>query len=194
MVELGNVVLTGLDLLQVAHPLMARLARETGESAFLTVVSGDESVCVHKVDSPQHIRVTLSIGGRYPLHAGASNKILLAYLPSQALDELIAQGLQRITPNTVIDSTQLKEDLASIRKQGWAYSVGELTPGVAAVAVPLWNSNGSMVAALSIAGLASQFSEDRLPMLIGNTRQAAEEISAQLLAWHGTSAAEHPWF
>ncbi|HEY64507.1 MAG TPA: IclR family transcriptional regulator [Caldilineae bacterium] len=184
LVELGNVVLANMDLRQVAHPVMERLVRETGESAFLTVVSGDESVCVDKIDSPQPIRVTLTLGGRSPLHAGASNKILLAYLPPKAIDAYIAKGLEQITPDTITDPQQLKEELAQIRKQGWAYSVGELTPGVAAMAVPLRNSNGEVVAGLSIANLASRFSEDRRPMLIQKLREAADEISAQLLVWH----------
>lgn len=74
----------------------------------------------------------------------------------------------------------------------WAHSVGELTPSVAAVAVPLWDSNGTVVAALSIAGGASQFGEDKLPMLISMTRQAADDISVQLLTWHRTSATAGP--
>jgi IclR family KDG regulon transcriptional repressor len=192
LVELGNVVLASIDVRQVAHPIMARLVRETGESAFLTVVSGDESVCIDKIDSPQRIRVTLTIGGRHPLHAGASNKILLAYLPPDTINQFIAKGLEPITPNTITDPTQLREDLAMIRQQGWAYSVGELTPGVAAVAVPLWDSNGTVVAAVSIAGLASRFGEDRLPMLISMTRQAADDVSAQFLTWHETSATAEP--
>ena len=186
LVELGNVVLASMDLRQIAHPIMARLVRETGESAFLTVVSGDESVCIDKIDRPQRIRVTLTIGGRDPRYAGASNKTLLAYLPPDTIDELMAKGLERITPNTITDPTQLKDNLARIRQQGWAYSVGELTPGVAAVAVPIWDSNGTVVAVLSIAGLGSEFDEDRLPMLVSMTCQAANDISAQFLTWHTT--------
>jgi DNA-binding IclR family transcriptional regulator len=163
---------------------MAWLVRESGESAFLTVASEDESVCVDKIDSRRQVRVTLTIGGRYPLHAGASNKILLAYLPSDTINDLVTRGLESITPRTITDATQLKDDLATIRAQGYAISVGELTPDVAALAVPLRDSNGSVVAALSIAGLASRFSEERLPSLINATRQAAEDISTQLLAWH----------
>lgn len=192
LVELGNVVLAGIDLRQIAHPIIARLVRETGETAFLTVVSGDESICIDKVDSPQQVRVTLTIGGRYPLYAGASNKILLAYLPAQVVDDLIAGGLEPITPHTITDSSQLKENLATIRELGWAYTVGELTPGVAAIAVPLSNSNDTLVAALSIAGLASRFGEDRLPALINTTRQAANEISTQLLAWHVPLVTDDP--
>jgi DNA-binding IclR family transcriptional regulator len=192
LVELGNVVLTGIDLRQVAHPTMARLVKETSESTFLTVVSGDESVCIDKIDSPQHVRVTLTIGGRYPLYAGASNKILLAHLPSDTVEDLIARGLESITPQTITDVTQLKHNLAAIRQEGWAFTVGELTPGVAALAVPLLNSNDALVAALSIAGLASRFDEDRLPALINATRQAAEEISTQLLAWHVPLVTDDP--
>jgi DNA-binding IclR family transcriptional regulator len=183
LVELGNVVLAGIDLRRAAHPIMTRLVRETGETVFLTVASGDESVCLDKVESPQRLRVTLTIGGRYPLYAGASNKILWAYLPADTIEKLVAKGVEPITPHTITDPARLKADLDVIREQGWAYSVGELTPGMAAVAVPLWDSNAEVVAALSIAGLASRFSEDRLPMLIDMTRQAADEISHQLLAW-----------
>lgn len=184
LVELGNVVLAGIDLRQIARPVMAGLVKETGESAFLTVVSGDESVCIEKIDSSQRVRVSLTIGGRYPLYAGASNKLLLAHLSADAIDKIVAKGLEPLTPHTITDPPQLKGSLATIRDQGWAFTVGELTPGVAAVGVPLWDNNNRVVAALSIAGLASRFSKDRLPILTEATRQAAEEISGQLLTWH----------
>jgi DNA-binding IclR family transcriptional regulator len=184
LVELANVVLAGMDLRQAAHPAMERLVRETGESTFLTVVSEDESVCIHKIESPQRVRVTLTIGGRYPLYAGASNRLLLAYLPTDKTDEIIARGLKQLTPDTITDPDRLREDLAKIRRQGWVFSVGELTPGVAAVAAALRNSNGELVAALSIGGLASRFGENRLQTLIEITCQAAEEVSHQLVTWH----------
>ncbi len=187
LVELGNVVLSGINLRQIAHPVMVQLAQETGESVFLTVSSGDESVCIDKVDSSQHVRVTLTIGGRYPLYAGASNKVLLAYLPAEVVDGLASRGLSAMTPDTITDLTRLREDLATIRRQGWAFSVGELTPGVAAIGVPLFDSNHNVVAGLSIAGLASRFGEDRLSILINATLEAAKQISAQLLTWHGAS-------
>jgi DNA-binding IclR family transcriptional regulator len=188
LIELGNVVLASMDLRQIAYPMMARLARETGESAFLTVISNDHALCIEKIDGHQRVRAMISIGDRYPLHAGASSKVLLAYLPSDTIDELIARGLVPITPNTITEPERLKEDLIMIRKQGWAYSIGELTPGAACVAAPLRNSNGAVVAALSLAGLISRFGKDRLPMLINMTRQVTEEISSHLLVWHSTSA------
>lgn len=184
LVELGNVVLSGIDLRQIAHPVMERLTRETGESSFLTIVSGDESVCIDTINSPQNVQVTLNVGGRYPLHAGASNKLLLAYLPPEARRAVMARGLATYTPDTITGPDALEEDLAAVRRQGWTYTVGELTPGVAALAVPVTNSDGDVVAALSIAGLEARFAGERFEQLLAATRQAAQTISRQLLTWH----------
>jgi IclR family KDG regulon transcriptional repressor len=183
LVELGNIVLSTMDLRQITDPIMIRLVKETGESVMLSVVSGDECVCIAKVDSPRPIRAMLSIGDRSPLHAGATGKSLLAHLGAERIDELIARGLKRATPHTITDPSQLKEDLETIRRQGWAFSASELTPDVAAIAVPLRDSNGAVVASLSTAGLALRFNSDRLPKLINATCRAGEDISAQLVAW-----------
>lgn len=182
-VELGNVVLSGIDLRQVAHPVMRRLVQDTNESVFLTVVSRDESMCIDKIESSQKVRVTLDVGGRYPLHAGASNKLLLAYLPVETRNELMRRGLPAHTPDTITEPARLERELAAIRKRGWAYSAGELTPSVAAVATPVRSSTGNVVAALSIAGLESRFTHERIDQLLAATRAAAGEISAQLLNW-----------
>lgn len=183
LVSLGNVMLSGIDLRQVAAPRMAEVVRETGETAFLTVVSGDESVCIDKVESPIPIRVTLTIGSRHPLHAGASNKILLAYLPKDQIETYIAKGLNPITPNTIAEADFLKKDLEEIRRKGFAFSIGELTPGMAAIGAPILDSNGSLEGALSISGLSTSFDDERLPMLVQAVRRAAEDISLQLLTW-----------
>jgi DNA-binding IclR family transcriptional regulator len=192
LVELGNVVLRGMDLRQVASPIMSRLVKDTGESAFLQVVRGDESVCIQKIDSPKALRAMTSIGDHSPLHAGASSKVLLAHLGPDRIEALIAGGLERITPRTVTDPAQMRADLAEIRQRGWAYTVGELTPDVAAVAVPLLDSSGTILGVLSIAGPASRFSEDRLPGLIDVACQAGKQISAQLVAWHKSPPSAQP--
>jgi IclR family KDG regulon transcriptional repressor len=189
LVELGNVVLSGIDLRQIAYPVMKRLVRDTSESVFLTVVSGDESVCIDKIESSQKVRVTLDVGGRYPLHAGASNKLLLAYLPREIRNELMARGLPAHTADTLTEPDRLERDLAAIRDRGWASSIGELTPGVSAVAVPVKNSTGNVVAALSVAGLESRFADERFRELLAATQTAAEDISARLLNWKAPQSA-----
>lgn len=184
LIELGNVVLRDMELREIADPIMRELVRETGESVTLTVLSGDECVCVGKVNSPHPIRAVTDIGERFPLHAGATAKTLMAHLDPGRIDEVIAQGLKPATSRTVTDPTQLRMELNEIRQQGWAFSMGELTPDVAAIAAPLRDSNGEVVASISIGFVASRYSEDRLAVLVKAVRRAAEQISSQLQVWH----------
>ena len=182
-VELGNLVLASIDLRRIAHPLMEELVREVQETAFLTVVSGHESVCIERVESPQLLRLTMVIGGRYPLYAGASNRLLMAYLPEEEIEAIIAEGLRAYTPHTITDPEALRASLAEIRRQGYALSVSELTPGMSALSVPIRDSNGQVVAALSLAGPNERFGDDRWPRLLERLRATAEAISDRLLTW-----------
>ncbi len=183
VLELGNVAYKQIDLRRAAYPVLQKLVNETRESAFLTVVSGDEAVCIDKVDSPHNIKLTLEIGGRSPLYAGASNKILMAYLPGERIDEIVARGLQPITPQTITDPAELKGNLAEIRQQGWCFSCGEVTPSASAVAVPIRNGRGQVIAGLSVAGLDARFTKEKISGLVQALMKASEEISGQLLGW-----------
>lgn len=187
-VELANIVLSGIDLRNAAHAIMVRLVRAVQETAFLTIVSGHESVCIHRVESPQPIRLTMEIGGRYPLYAGASNRVLMAYLPQHEIEAIIQEGLQQHTPNTITDPEALRASLAEIREQGYAFTIAELTPGMAALSTPIFDNTGSVVAALSISGPSDRFSPERRPFLLQQLRQAAAEISAQLYTWETPTA------
>ncbi len=182
-VELGNLVLSNIDLRTIAHPFMEDLVRAVRETAFLTVVSGHESVCIDRAESPHLLRLTMEIGGRYPLYAGASNRLLMAYLPEEEIEAIIAKGLKAYTPNTLVDPDALRASLAEIRRQGYALSSSELTPGMSALSVPLRNSNHEVVAALSLAGPSERFGDDRWPEMLTRLQATAEAISQRLLAW-----------
>ncbi len=182
-VELGNLVLANIDLRSIAHPLMEELARAVRETVFLTVVSGHESICIDRVESPQPLRLTMVIGGRYPLYAGASNRLLMAYLPDEEIEAIIAEGLQAYTSRTPTDPDALRASLAEIRRQGYALSSSELTPGMSALSVPLRDSSGNVVAALSLAGPSERFSDEHWPKLLEQLQATAAAISKRLLTW-----------
>lgn len=183
VLELGGAAYKQIEFRKVAYPILKELVRETQESAFLTVVSGDESVCIEAVESPQSLKMTLEIGGRHPLYAGASNKVLLAYLPSESIDRIIAAGLRPVTSKTIVDPDELKANLAEIRRQGWCCSFGEVTQSAAAIAVPVMNAQGRVVGGLSIAGLQDRFTADRIAGYVECLRAAAERIKSQLKTW-----------
>jgi len=179
LARLGQVALAGMDLRAAARPHLERLVHDTGESAFLLVVEGRSAVVIDTVASDAPLRLTFPVGTPWPLHAGASNKVLLAHLPDDIVQQLLAAPLARVTASTVTDPRRLRADLARIRRQGFAYSVGELTPGVVGVAVPI-HSGGRLLGALAVAGPVSRFATARVPQAVAQLTQAALAITRAL--------------
>ncbi|MDR7484576.1 MAG: IclR family transcriptional regulator [Armatimonadota bacterium] len=182
--ELAGVVLRRFEVRDVARPTMLALAERTGESVVLTAPGRDGVICLDTVDSPQRIRASFQIGRVTPWHAGAAGKLHLAFLPEGRMREIMARGLPRYTERTMTDPAALRRDLVRIRRQGYAFTVGEFDPGVAAITAPIRDSRGEVVAAISIGGPAARFSADALPALIRHVREAAEEVSLRLLGGH----------
>ncbi|MBM3471197.1 MAG: IclR family transcriptional regulator [Armatimonadetes bacterium] len=179
--ELASVVLHRFDVRQVARSTMLDLAERTGESVVLTAPSRDGVICLDTVDGPQQIRVSFRLGRITPWHAGAAGKIHLAHQPDIAIRQVIARGLPRHTARTVTNKSRLLRDLARIRHDGYAFTVGEFDDGVAAISAPIVDSRREVVAALSIGGPAFRFGDDRVPYLIGEVRRAADEVSKRML-------------
>lgn len=179
--ELASIVLNRFDVRQVARPIMLDLAERTGESTVLTAPSRDGVVCLDTVDGPQQLRVSFRLGRITPWHAGAAGKLHLAFQPEPLIQQVIARGLPRHTARTVTNKSRLLRDLARIRHDGYAFTVGEFDDGVAAISAPIVDSRQEVVAALSIGGPAFRFGEDRVPSLIGKVRRAADEVSKRML-------------
>ncbi len=183
LVKLGRVALGCFDLRRVALPLMRELARSTGESVFLTIVTGVEALCLEKVEGPQPVRVSFEVGRHMALHAGASAKLLLAYLPPEQVEQVVAsRGLPRFTDRTPTHPDRLLGELEAIRAQGYAFSDGELDEGVAAAAVPVIDGHGDVVASLSIAGPSERVRRQPLTRLLAELDRAARQISEGLRA------------
>jgi DNA-binding IclR family transcriptional regulator len=179
MARLGQVALSGMDLRLAARPQLHRLVTETGESAFLLVAEGRSAIVIDTVASDAPLRLTYPVGTPWPLHAGASNLVLLAHLPEERIADVLAGALPRVTPRTTTDPARLRAELARIRRRGWAYSVGELTPGIAGAAVPIL-AGGQLLGALAVAGPASRLSASRVPYAVERLKQAVQTM-AQLL-------------
>jgi len=115
-----------------------------------------------------------------PLHAGASSKILLAYLPAEEQDRIMERGLPRYTENTITDPIQLKKELAGIREKGYAYSDQELDSAAKAIAAPIRDHSGKAIAGLSLAGSVDRFNEENLERYIRLVKECADKISKVL--------------
>lgn len=178
---LASVVLRRFEVHQVARPTMLELAERTGESVVLTAPSQNGVICLDTVDGPQRIRASFQVGRITPWHAGAAGKLHLAFLPKDQMKRMVARSLPRYTERTITDHAALLRNLARIRLQGYASTVGEFDPGVAAVTAPIVDSRKEVIAGISIGGPASRFTDNRLPQLIREVQWAASEISLRLL-------------
>lgn len=179
--ELAGAVLRRSELHQIARPAMLVLSERTGESVVLTAPTASGVICLDTVDSPQQLRASFRVGRVIPWHAGAAGKLHLAYLSPKRRQAILARGLARFTERTITDPDRLGEDLRQIHAQGYAFTIGELDPGVAAISVPILDWRGEMVAAVSLGGPAPRFAKERFPGLLKEVRRAAEAISIRLL-------------
>jgi DNA-binding IclR family transcriptional regulator len=104
--------------------------------------------------------MSVSIGVPFPLHAGASSKAFLAFLPEAEIEAYLARGLVRLTPGTVTDPRKLRRELAEIRDRGWASSFEERQSGAASVAAPIFDHSTQPAAVVSICGPAVRFADE----------------------------------
>jgi DNA-binding IclR family transcriptional regulator len=180
--DLGERARAVLDLRQVALPVLRRLARETDETAVLTVPNSarDHSVCLERVESSQPLRLSVEPGRQLPLHAGASQKALLAFLGPEEIDPIASGPLERLCRATITDGDALRADLAEVRARGWAISFEETNVGVWGVAVPLLDEEGTAVAAVGLAGPSARLSQNEVLDHLERLREAALETSAPL--------------
>lgn len=158
LVELGNLLLSQLDLRKEAEPFLRDLAERTKETVHMVFLDRDEIVYIDKVEldhNPSGLKMASRIGLRNPAHSCAVGKILLSYLPEEELDRIIQEkGLLKRTENTITDPQILKAHLKTVRAQGYAVDDEENERGIRCVAAPIFNESGKPVAAISISGPA----------------------------------------
>lgn len=137
-------------LIEVVHPILEELMIDTHETAIVTVRVGAHAVCVAQVESPETLRMSFHVGDLLPLHAGAGQRVLLAYAPGVLVEHVLGSELKRPTRET-LTADALRSSLAAIRRDGVAVSGGELMHGAIAIAAPIFQ-HGTVVAALTVAG------------------------------------------
>ena len=160
---------------------MERLRDQCGETVVLGELHGDSVVPVARVDGLHELRMSQEVGRRYPAYAGATGKLLLAYLPSDALDEYLSRvRLEPLTPRTVTSASELKRELEEIRMIGVAITAGERVPEALAMAAPIFSPAGRNEAALTISGVASRATAEQIVEDATLVRATADEISLAL--------------
>ena len=152
------------ELRQAARAAMPALARQIGESVYLYARDGANRVCVEAAESGNGpIKHAMQPGSVFPLHAGASGKAILAFLPDAERARLVrTRVLRRFAPGTITRAEPLEAGLGRIRRAGWAWSEEEVSPGAWALAVPIRDAPGACVGSLGVAGPLFRLRRDRV--------------------------------
>lgn len=170
-----------------ALPLMIDIARDTGETVNLNLLDRRNwmALCVESVDGAEKARYNMNLGSPGHLHAGASRKVILAYLSDADRAAALARhGIPRVGPNTVRDEATLLDQLAEIREQGWAVTMAESQAGeVIGCAVPILMRTGDrVIGSLSVIGPASRLDADKQRHVVELLLQAAAAVPDSITA------------
>ncbi len=189
MYHLGTAI---LDLAQnvprkrlqdIALPFMQQLCEQTGETIVLSALRGQQGVCLEKVEGRHALRVSYERGAIFPLHAGASGKILMASLDRRAQHEIIAKiGLPRFSKTTTTDPDRLLAELTQIRKDGYALSNGEVIQGTFGIGAPIMSRTKKTIASLSLSAPTHRLEGKKRQEFTSLVVRTGEKISERLQA------------
>lgn len=189
-------MLAGAELLtpnwnEIATPFLRELVEISGETANLAVLERDRAVYMALAQPARMVRMFTEIGNRVPLHCTGCGKVLLAYQPENVIAAVIATaGLPAYTEKTITDPAQFRQELATIRQRGYAIDNEEQEEGVRCLAVPVYGTDGKVVAAISISGPSSRVQTARIPALLPDLKRISTAITATLAALQDHAEAE----
>jgi DNA-binding IclR family transcriptional regulator len=185
LIPLAGAVVSGLDVTRQGRAVCERLAAEMGETINVAVLQEHWVVNVDQARGPSTVGTHNWIGRLTPLHCTSSGKVLLAHLPAAHRTALLkASRMERFTPTTITTADALDTELARVRSAGYSSSVEEYEPGLNALAAPIHNSSGEVIAALSVSGPSYRLDEEGRRKQIPPLVAGAAEISKRM-GWFG---------
>ena len=177
VVRLAEGVTKRHDLTVISRAVCNALASDVGETVNVVVRQGHGVVSVDQVIGSSAITTVNWVGQRSPLHVTSSGKVFLANMPPVELQAFLRAGLTRFTEHTITDPERLVSELAVVRDQGYARTVEEQEPGLAAVAAPIRSLDGGVIAALAVSGPTLRIDEAAIPRIAERLLAAAASIS-----------------
>lgn len=179
VLRLAGATTARLDLVQEARPIARQLAVDTGETVNIAVLAESSALYLDQVAGSSALQPHNWVGQHIPLHATSNGKVLLGGLDDAALDAVLGT-LASYTPRTITARSELREELERVHRQGYAVAVDELEVGLTAVAAPVRNAHGDVIASMSVSGPSFRLPEGRVEEVVRLVVAAAREVSHRL--------------
>ena len=179
LLRLAGATTARLDVVQEARPICRKLSSDTGETVNIAVLWDRSAFYLDQFAGASALQPHNWVGQHIPLHATSNGKVLLSGLPDGELGRIVP-SLPSYTENTITTRKRLRRELEEVRVQGYAIATDELEIGLAAMAAPIRNAHGDVIASLSISGPTFRLGESRLRELQPLLTDAATEVSHRL--------------
>lgn len=161
--------------------LLEELVRESGLTGHLAIRLDGESMYVARVAAPGLLQISSYVGMRWPVHASAVGKALLAFLPLEERSRVVKNlDLRSVTPHTITSADALEAQFLKFRHVGYCWEISEGEVGVACIAAPVFGPDQEVIAAISLVGSTQQIAKANLRKLGLLVRRYGELISAKL--------------
>lgn len=179
LLRLAGATTARLDVVQEARPIVRRLAQTTKETVNIAVLADGSALYVDQASGSSSIQSHNWVGQHIPLHATSNGKVLLSGLEPQAAIAT-AGKLVGYTDRTVTSRERLADEIADVRRTGFSVAVDELEVGLTAIAVPIRNLHGDVIASMSVSGPTFRLDAPARDQALRLLREAAEEVSGRL--------------
>jgi len=181
LITLSRHAIENLDLREEAKPFLRSLMQQTQLIAHMAVLDGCEAMIIEKAEAPGTGRQTSFVGRRLDVHSTAVGKALIAFISDEEL-EIIAKlkGFPRRNENTITSLIALKRELTQVRSLGYSVDDEEDEIGARCIGAAVFDSNSSILAAISVAGTLAQIPDERVPELAMLVKRTAAQLSSHL--------------
>jgi DNA-binding IclR family transcriptional regulator len=180
LANLGNKVIKHIELRNEALPIMNALVGKLEEACDLSIFDRGEVFYIEVLKSNHALTIAAKVGQRLPAYCTASGKVFLAHLSPEELDAYLKQPLKAYTEKSVIKPDELRSQLVQFHRQGYTVDDEEYEVGIRVVAVPIFNHQEKVVAALGMPSPTSRMTPERIPEIAMNLKEAGEAISGKL--------------
>lgn len=181
LIGLANNVIAYADVRRIARSHLRKLADTVQDTVSLTVLDRGDAVNLEQFEPPGRLVMRVGwVGRRMPAHTVSAGKAIIAFLGEQEEGALLDGHLKALTAHTITDRRAFGAELGRVREQGYATAFEELEEGLHALAAPVFNHEGRVVASVSVSGPAYRLTRERVREIAPQVIEVARQISREL--------------